>query len=236
MKTKRNIILLLIIATGTIVNFRAVANEPISKSENNESNNIQTIRNSLSSSNSDYDLKSMNLQIDVLGIVFFGPQLALDFQFANIIAIGPYMRWHYAGVLYQGVVTDWFSDQTTTSLASYSLGMQAKVLIPVGSGQHRPYVGFGFERSNGSDSYDPGGTWGRYIYEYKSNVFTINLGYRLLTNSSFNLSAGIGIGVSQDIESIGYYEFGEDDTDHYNLETRILPMVQLALGWQLGGN
>ena len=236
MKTNGKIPLLLLISICIIFNFSAVANEPISKSENNESNNIQAIRNSLTSSDSDYDLNLMNLQIDVLGIVFFGPQVALDFQFANMIAVGPYVRWHYAGVLYQGVVTDWFSDETTTSLASYSFGVQAKILIPVGSGQHRPYVGFGFERSNGSDSWDPGGTWGKRIYEYKSNVFSINLGYRLLTNSAFNLSAGIGIGISKDVESIGYYEFGDEETDNYNLETRVLPMVQLILGWQLGGN
>lgn len=236
MKTNSKIPLLLLISICTIFNFSAIANDLTNKSENSECNTMQHTQNSLLLSDTDYNLKLMNLQVDALGIVFFGLQIALDFQFANIVAIGPYMRWHYAGLLYQGVVTDWFSDQTTTSLASYSLGVQAKVLIPVGSGQHRPYVGFGFERSNGSDSWDPGGTWGRRIYEYKSNVFSINLGYRLLTNSAFNLSAGIGIGISKDVENIGYYEFSEDETDYYNLETRVLPMVQVILGWQLGGN
>ncbi|MDY6801071.1 MAG: hypothetical protein SVU94_07580 [Bacteroidota bacterium] len=82
----------------------------------------------------EYDLSLMNLQVDVLGIIFFGPQLTLDFQFANMIAIGPYFRWHYVGVFYQGVVTEWFSDETSTSVASYSIGGQAKFLIPTGSG------------------------------------------------------------------------------------------------------
>ncbi len=184
---------------------------------------------------SEYGLSIMNLQVDVMGIIFFGPQVTLDFQFADMIAVGPYVRWHYAGVLYQGVVTDWFSAETTTSLASYSFGAQAKFLIPVGTGQHRPYLEFGFERSIGSDSWDPEGTWGKRIYEYKSNVFHFNVGYRMLTQSSFNLSAALGIGISQDTESIGYYEFGEDgDITTYPLETRVLPMIQVMLGWQLG--
>jgi len=189
---------------------------------------------SVNSESSDYNLALMNLQIDPLGFLFFGPQITLDFQFANMIAVGPYFRYHYAGLIYQGVVTDWFSDETTTSPASYSFGFQGKFLIPVGTGQHRPYVEVGYERSIGSDSWDPGGTWGRRIYEYKSNVIHFNAGYRLLTNSSFNISAAIGIGISTDTESIGYYEFGDDPTDYYPLETRILPMVQLLLGWQVG--
>ena len=182
----------------------------------------------------EYDLSLMNLQVDVIGVLFFGPQVTLDFQFANMIAVGPYIRWHYAGLIYQGIVTDWFTDGTTTSLASYSFGAQAKVLIPVGTGHHRPYVEVGYEKSIGSDSWDPGGTFSKRIYEYESNVFHFNFGYRLLTNSSFNLSAALGIGISKDTKSIGYYEFGDDPIDYYTLETRILPMIQLMLGWQLG--
>lgn len=185
-------------------------------------------------SDTDYNLSTMNLQVDALGFLFFGPQLTLDFQFANMIAVGPYLRWHYAGLIYQGIVTDWFSDVTTTSLASYAVGAQAKFLLPVGSGQHRPYLEFGFEKSFGSDYWDPGGTFGKRIYEYESNVIHINLGYRLLTNSSFNLSAAVGIGFSQDTRNVGFYEFGDDPVDHYALESRILPMLQVMLGWQLG--
>lgn len=190
------------------------------------------MNNSLS--NTEYNLSLMNLQVDVLGFLFFGPQITLDFQFANMIAVGPYFRYNYAGLVYQGIVTDWFSDETTTSLASFSYGAQAKFLIPVGSGQHRPYIEVGFEKSIGSDSYNTGGTYGKRIYEYESNVFHFNAGYRLISSSSFNLSAAIGIGVSTDTKSIGYYEFDDEFIDNYTLETRVLPMIQLMLGWQLG--
>jgi len=186
------------------------------------------------SNDTEFDLALMNLQVDFLGIVFFGPQVTLDFQFANMIAVGPYVRWHYAGVLYQGMVTDWFSDGSSASLASYSLGIQAKVLIPVGTGQHRPYFELGYEKSRGSDSYDPGGTYGDHVYEYESNVFHFNVGYRLLTESSFNLSAALGIGISKETKNIDYYEIDEGGIDYNALETRVLPMVQLIMGWQLG--
>jgi len=186
------------------------------------------------SNDTEFDLALMNLQVDFLGIVFFGPQVTLDFQFANMLAVGPYVRWHYAGVLYQGMVTDWFSDGSSASLASYALGVQAKILIPVGSGQHRPYFELGYEKSRGSDSYDPGGTYGDHVYEYESNVFHFNVGYRLLTESSFNLSAALGIGISKETKNIDYYEIDEGGIDYNALETRVLPMVQLIMGWQLG--
>lgn len=210
------------------------ATEPVIFTNQNYNSNLIS-ENSLSTPPStEYDLSLMNLQVDVLGIIFFGPQITLDFQFANMIAVGPYVRWHYAGVFYQGIVTDWFSAETTTSLASYSIGGQAKFLIPIGSGQHRPYIEVGFEKSFGSDWYDPGGNWGKRIYEYESNVLHFNAGYRLLTDGSFNLSAAVGIGFSKDTKNIGYYEDGEGDISYYPLESRVLPMVQLILGWQLG--
>lgn len=191
-------------------------------------------RFNMQQSESDYNLSLMNLQVDAMGIFFFGPQVALDFQFADMIAVGPYVRWHYIGLIYQGVVTDWFTDETSTSLASYSYGAQARAFIPIGSGKHRPYFGVGFEKSFGSDSYDPGGTLGKRIYEYETNVFHIDLGYRLLTSSSFNLTAGLAIGIAKDTKSIGYYENDESDITNYNLESRIMPMLQVVLGWQIG--
>jgi hypothetical protein len=97
-------------------------------------------------SESDYDLSLMNLQVDAMGFLMFGPQIALDFQFANMIAIGPFFRWNFAGLIYQGVITDWFYEETVVSPASYGIGLQAKVLIPIGSGMHRPYAGVSYER------------------------------------------------------------------------------------------
>ncbi len=192
------------------------------------------MQHNFSAMQSDYELGIMNIQLDAMGFLFVGPQFALDFQFANTIAVGPYFRWHFAGLVYQGIVTEWFSAETTTSLASYSFGAQARGFIPIGSGQHRPFFGFGFERSIGADSWDPGGTWGERIYEYKTNVFHVSLGYRLLTESSFNLTAGLQLALAKDTESIGYYEFGEDPIDYYPLETRFLPILQVVMGWQIG--
>jgi len=60
------------------------------------------------------------------------------------------------------------------------------------------------------------------------------VGYRLLTESSFNLSAALGIGISKETKNIDYYEFDEGGVDYNALETRVLPMVQLIMGWQLG--
>jgi len=183
---------------------------------------------------SDYNLAIMNLQVDVMGFLMFGPQVSLDFQFANIIAVGPFIRWNYAGLIYQGVITDWFYEETVVSPASYGIGIQAKALIPVGSGMHRPYFGLSFERFNGKESYDPGGSMGDHIWEYKSNVILISLGYRLITDSSFNFSVGLSLGPSIETENIDYYEFDEGGVDHNSTYTRFIGMLQIGLGWQLG--
>lgn len=185
------------------------------------------------SSDSDYDLSLMNLQVDVLGFLFFGPEISLDFQFANMIAVGPYVRWNYAGLIYQGVITDWFYEETVVSPASYGIGVQAKILIPVGSGMHRPYAGFSYERFKGKESYDPGGYDGDHIWEYKANVMLLRIGYRMISESSFNLSIGLELGASVETENIDYYEFGEG-VDHNPTYTRFIGALQIGLGWQLG--
>ena len=123
-----------IIIIGIIIfTFNGFANDP-------ENESLIVLNNNYSLSDSEYDLSLMNLQVDVMGLVFFGPQVTLDFQFANMIAVGPYVRWHYAGVLYQAVVTDWFSDGTTTSLASYSFGAQAKFYIDLRANPERKVI------------------------------------------------------------------------------------------------
>lgn len=190
------------------------------------------MNNSLSST--EYNLSLMNLQVDVMGFLMFGPQVSLDFQFANIIAVGPFFRWNYAGLIYQGVITDWFYEETIVSPASYGIGVQAKALIPVGSGMHRPYFGVSYERFRGKESYDPGGTLGDHIWEYKSNIILINLGYRLISESSFNFSIGLSLGPSIETENIDYYEFEEGSVDHNETYTRFIGMLQIGLGWQLG--
>ena len=197
-------------------------------------NYLNTENNFMNSASTDYELALMNLQVDILGVLFFGPQISLDFQFDNMIAVGPYLRWNYAGVLYQGVVTDWFSDGSTASPASYGIGVQAKVLFPIGSGQHRPYAGFGYERFRGKDTYDSGDERGEHIWEYKSNIFHFDFGYRMLTDSGFNLSVGLSLGVSNETENIDYYELELALIDYNTLSARFIGMLQLGLGWQIG--
>ncbi|NOQ26806.1 MAG: hypothetical protein GQ564_15710 [Bacteroidales bacterium] len=189
---------------------------------------------SFNSYDTEYDLALMNLQLDVMGFLMFGPQVSLDFQFANMIAVGPYIRWNYAGLLYQGVITDWFYESTLVSPASYGIGVQAKALIPIGSGMNRPYFGVSYERFKGEESYDPGGTEGKHIWEYKSNIILVNMGYRMITSSSFNLSLGLSLGVSSETENLDYYEFDESNVDHNILYSRFIGMLQIGLGWQLG--
>ncbi|MDA3953280.1 MAG: hypothetical protein PF485_06515 [Bacteroidales bacterium] len=209
----------------------AVVNENMSLSKYSLSSFNYKSFNSL---DTEYDLALMNLQVDVMGFLMFGPQISLDFQFANMVAVGPFFRWNYAGVIYQGVITDWFYEETVVSPASYGIGVQAKVLIPVGSGMHRPYAGISYERFHGEESYDPGGTDGKHIWEYKANVILVNLGYRMITQSSFNLSIGLSLGISTETENIDYYEFGDGTVDHNLLYNRFIGMLQIGLGWQLG--
>lgn len=189
----------------------------------------------LSADDSDYRLKLMNLQVDPLGVIFYGPQVAFDFQFANLIAVGPYVRWHYAGVFYRAIVTDWFSESSNVEAGSFSYGGQIKFLIPAGSGQHRPFISLTAEKSQGEEIFISETNSGDdEIYSFEQFIFTFNGGYRYTAPSGFNLSASLGMGVAQDVENIHFYASDEDNYENIPLETRIIPMMQLTLGWQLG--
>jgi hypothetical protein len=181
-----------------------------------------------------YGLAILNLQIDVLGVLFFGPQVSLDLQIGNFLAIGPDFTWHYAGFLYQGFMTEFFSDGTTLGLSTYGYGGHMKFLIPAGSGRNRPYVGWGYEKFIGEETYDDGSLGMKYA-NYKSNVLHFDLGYRRLTEGSFNFSIGLSLAVSKVAESSYYYESNPDDIDYYEPgETMVFPLLQMALGWQIG--
>ena len=191
--------------------------------------------NSYGVNSSDVKLKLMNIQFDPLGFIFFGPQLNVDVQIADILAIGPYVRWEYAGLLYQAFITDWFTDEGGPTAGSYGIGVNGKILPPIGSGKHRPYIELGYEKFKGKESYDPGGTLGKHYYEYKANVFHFGAGYRMITEESFNLSIGFFIAISKETENFDYYEF-ESTKDYNDLgDPQVFPGIQLLLGWQFGG-
>ncbi|OFX84278.1 MAG: hypothetical protein A2W99_00730 [Bacteroidetes bacterium GWF2_33_16] len=195
----------------------------------NESTNLTLLPQS-----DDVRLALMNIQIDVLGVLFFGPQVSLDFQIANFLAIGPDFSWHYAGFLYQGFMTEFFSDGTTLGIGTYGIGGHMKFLIPVGSGSNRPYVGFGYEKFYGEETYDDWDLGMKYS-DYKSNVLHFDLGYKRLTEGSFNFSIGLSIAVSKVAESRYYYESDPNEINYYEPgETMVFPLLQMALGWQIG--
>ena len=228
----RRYLFFLMVAFFVFSNINVIAINPEITSKNEEKNTKETL--SLSPSESNVRLKLINIQVDPLGFLFFGPQAGVDIQVANFFAIGPYVRWNYAGLLYQASITDWFTDNPYISPGSYGVGISAKIIPPTGSGKHRPYVDLGFERFKGEESWSTGGTLGDHIYQYKANIFHIGAGYRLVTEGSFNLSVGIFMGIYKEIENIDYYEV-ESEIDHNSLSDPVAyPGLQLQLGWQLG--
>lgn len=205
----------------------------LNNKDNSEKTTLLLPEYSMGSSNSEYELPLMNFQLDVLGIVFFGPQVNLDFQFADLIAVGPSFRWSYAGVFAQAMNTDWWYEGRKTELNSYSFGIQAKVIIPIGAGRHRPYIGVGMERyrdgriNNGEDER------GDLTFESKGNNYILSLGYRVIKESGFNYSIGIGIGIKNETELNTYYDNGDAGAT-YDLDTKMLGMLNLTFGWPIG--
>jgi hypothetical protein len=189
---------------------------------------------SLKDNSDDVRLAILNIQVDPLGILFFGPQVSLDLQIANFIAIGPDFTWHYAGLLYQMFMTDFFSDGTTLGLKTYGIGGHMKFLIPTGSGRNRPYAGFGYEKFFGEETYDDYSLGMKYS-DYKSDVLHVDLGFKHLTKGSFNFSIGLSLAVSKVAETSYYYESDPEEI-YYNEpgETMVFPLLQMGLGWQIG--
>lgn len=188
---------------------------------------------SLNDKSDDVRLAILNIQVDPLGILFFGPQVSLDLQIANFIAIGPDFTWHYAGLLYQLFMTDFFSDGTALGLKTYGVGGHMKFLIPTGSGRNRPYLGFGYEKFFGEETYDDWDLGMKYS-NYKSDVLHVDLGFKHLTEGSFNFSIGLSLAVSKVSESSYYYESNPDINYNEPGETMVFPLLQMGLGWQIG--
>ena len=150
-----------------------------------------------------YDLRLINLQMDIHGFLWYGPQIFFDLQFVNMIAFGPYVHW-----LYAGLVSNSFSG--TSSLTDYSIGVQAKFLAPLNSGENRPYIEVGIEKAFLDNEMND-------FQIDKVSAYHINIGIRKMTQSQFNISFACGI--------LRYYSIAEKG---------VAPMFHVILGWQLG--
>ena len=163
---------------------------------------------------SEYDLRPFNLQIDPVGILFYGPQVAINYQVQNRRTFGLNMRWHYMALFYN--MSSGFGLDLTLEPTSYSYGIETKLLFPIKDGPHRITVGIGLDEfiANREDHEE----------NEITTVFNVNVGYRLLTKARFNLSlvAGHGFELSSRLKS---------DVIDRNYK---VPFAQVQLGIQLG--
>jgi len=201
----------------------------------------------------DYQLSPVNLQLDVLGVLFYGPQIVVDFQFLDMIAVGPSFRWMYAGLLFQALITDWFDSDEKIAPSTLSFGGQAKIFLPLGTERNRPFITAGYERifinySREEPAFTPPWKTGKkqyklaqfnqeykkFICESESNGLYIGAGYRHFSSQKLNITAQLGFVFAKETKSIGYFEDDPEDIEEYELGTITMPVLQLVLGWQLG--
>ncbi len=199
----------------------------------------------------DYQLSPVNLQLDVLGVLFYGPQICVDFQLSDMIALGPSFRWMYAGALFQALVTNWFDSDYKISPSTLSFGGQAKLFLPLGTERNRPFITAGYERiyinysreepvlvfpsKTGNTQYKPAQfdqEYRKYIVESVSNGLYIGIGYRHHSSQQFNISGQLGFIFAKETKSIGYYEEHPNVIEEYVPGTITMPVLQLVLGWQ----
>jgi hypothetical protein len=175
------------------------------------------------------ELGKTAFSINLGGILFFGPTFRFEFRVAPSVLVDAHLRWAFAGLLYQALVTDfWYED---AFVLPYSLGVGAgfKALMGNPNRRHRFYVGSVVE-------YNYGGSTNDYGREERNHAFVLgaDLGMRWRSETGFMFSLGIQPAVAFVFIDGYYYEDNPDVWYDYGFSVRPAPILELSIGWEFG--
>ncbi len=168
-------------------------------------------------------------EINLLGLLQFGPTFSYEFNMANDLMVGCHVRLQGIGLLYQLIVSEAFEDFAAPWATS--AGVQVKYLFPNALSNNRMFMGFFTDLGLGWSSGDKGTT-----DEWKSNfasiVFALQFGYRWRYPSGFYLNVGLSAGYSIEIWDKWYHTRAPSiimDADQTNV---FFGMLEFSLGWE----
>ena len=168
-------------------------------------------------------------EINILGLLQFGPIFSYDFNVAADIMVGTHLRLQGIGVLYQLIASKAFEDFAAPW--SFALGFQMKYLFPNTLSNNRMFMGFFADFGLGWTSGDFDTSW-----EWKGNhanlVIALQYGYRWRYPSGFYLNVGIMAGYSLVVWDQWYYLTTPNQYETSTTTNIFFGMLEFSLGWE----
>lgn len=173
-----------------------------------------------------------SFNLNLLGLIQFGPILQQEIQIGNSLYFTPHLRLGYLGVLSHAVWTE-FDDKSKMDPLNFGLGMGLRQLTFSGAKSNAMYFGGFVEYSVGGSTYDIG-TNGET--DERGSYLTIlpNVGYRWRYPSGRFLNLGLYLAYAKVLKfetrlSPSYFTgpwIEKKETD------RFYPFLELSFGWE----
>jgi hypothetical protein len=144
-------------------------------------------------------LGRVTFSADILGVLQYGPVFMFEIKTAPFMYLDAHVRYLFAGLLFHGVFTDWFSNGYSVKPQSLAAGLGLKFLF--GSRNSKPYVGLFSEFGNGFGDKDDD-YYGEIDKQTSIFIFGFQGGYRWRFENKCFISLGLIAG-------------GTTYTDHY---------------------
>lgn len=175
------------------------------------------------------ELGKTAFNINLAGLLFFGPTFRFEFRVGSSSVIDAHLRWAYAGVLFQALVTDFWEEDGRVLPYSLGVGTGFKALLGNPSGRHRFYVGSVIE-------YNFGGSTSDYGKEERNHALVVggDIGMRWRSETGFMFSLGFQPAVAFVFIDGYYYEENPDTWYDYGFSVRATPLLELSIGWEFG--
>ena len=168
-------------------------------------------------------------EINILGLLQFGPIFSYDLKIADDIMVGGHLRLQGIGVLYQLIASKAFEDFAAPW--SFALGFQMKYLFPNTLSNNRMFMGFFADFGLGWTSGDFDTSW-----EWKGNhgnlVIALQYGYRWRYASGFYLNVGIMAGYCFLVWDNWYYLTTPNQYEASTNPSVFFGMLEFSLGWE----
>ncbi len=180
------------------------------------------------------NIPGLTLNINPVGAALYGPIVQAEIKLTNPIALVPWIRYSYAGMVSTYQWTN-FENDSEYSPSSVAVGLGLKKFISAKPRKNNVYYGGAVEfihEKGLHNTYDP-----RYEYEqirYAAAAYG-NVGYRWKFKRSFYLNLGILPGVAFDIKNKGYYSQGASEGLEYDDYSTIsfIGQIDCSFGWDL---
>jgi len=170
-----------------------------------------------------------------LGFLQFGPMVDIGPRIGPSTFLDAHFRWSYAGLLYQVIETDGFTNEANPN--GFGVGLKLTHFIAGPGSPHGMYFGGLFEYTWGGSKYTddeyPKNNWER---KWKGYDIMANIGYRWRFPSGFFMQAGGFAGFHNQYKA--EWQYTDRPSDKRTREdpegVRLIAMLEFSIGTEFG--